>query len=178
MLDAVDASLIPAAGWDMLAGYMDGRWQSYPAMVKRFPGRVIASIAVFATDDADILDCETGDATPAQCPGWADRQSAAGRMPILYCNAATVAAVRAAMGSARKWLWWGADWTGSPFLLAGSDATQWTNGTQYDQSLVTDLFYSTVAAQHGLALSPQAHLDKDVAAMEAALTAIESHPKP
>ena len=77
MFDATDITQIPADA-PAVAGYVDGKWGTYPRLAAAFPRALLLSIAVFAADDADCLDIETGDADPADAPGWTGRQKARG----------------------------------------------------------------------------------------------------
>lgn len=94
MYDSVTVADDPA-GATMLAGYADGHYANMPELARRFPHARLVSIATDPQTDALALDCENGDATPAQCPTWAARQWAAGRPGIIYCNTATAPAVLA-----------------------------------------------------------------------------------
>jgi hypothetical protein len=86
MYDAVDISQIPSNP-AAVAGYVDGAWQTAHALAARFPHARLLTIAVFAADDADCLDIETGDATPAQAAAWYARQKARGaQRPCLYAS--------------------------------------------------------------------------------------------
>lgn len=68
MADTTDHSA--PAGYDLYAGYCDGHYQSYPYLKAQHGDRVV-SINVFPSHtDGQVLDVETGDATPAQAPGW------------------------------------------------------------------------------------------------------------
>jgi hypothetical protein len=59
------ASAIPKTA-EAVAGYVGGHWPTYNQLVKDFPHAHKLSIAVFASEDADCLDIEKGDATPDQ----------------------------------------------------------------------------------------------------------------
>ena len=75
MYDSVDLSMIPGDA-QAVGAYVDGKWATYTAAKAKFPKADILSIAVFAADDADCLDIETGDATPVQAAAWVLRQFA------------------------------------------------------------------------------------------------------
>lgn len=160
MYDNVTVSLLPPGG-DAYACYTDGRYANCPAVRAKFPGAKILTIAVFASDDADCLDVEPGDATVAQVPGWAARQYKRGvTRPCIYTSASTVTAVIAAMnaaGHARPtYRIWSAHYNGSEHICAPggcgypqADATQWTSrarGISLDQSLCKPDFFGAPAA--------------------------------
>lgn len=78
------------------AGYVNGRY----AWKSRHPN---VWIDVNGSDPkAHVLDCEIGDATPGQTPGWAKAHNAAGtEFPaVIYANRSTLTPVFNAMASA------------------------------------------------------------------------------
>lgn len=138
MYDAVTVANIPATA-TMVAGYVDGKYANLTAMRKRFPNAVIVGIAVRAsTNDGDVLDIETGDATPAQGPGWVKMRRAAGKDPSVYCNSSTWPAVRAAFKAAKvaEPHYWIAHYDGDPTIPAGAMAKQFHNDGGWDLSSV------------------------------------------
>lgn len=142
MFDNVDVAAIPDKA-PAVAGYVDGRWPTFEALKARFPDRPRLSIAVSAADDAHCLDVETGDAAPADVPGWIRRQQAswAGEdwRPAVYASKAVVPAVIAACAAAgvrrEEYRVWSADWTYRPHICSPhscgatftAEATQWTD---------------------------------------------------
>lgn len=144
LYDSTDASIIPPN--PLLAGYINGRYPSYYQMVLNNPTSTVLSITVKAhnTDGAyvvaDILDIESGDATPSEAPGWTQAMRALSR-PIIwnYCSRlGTWPDTKAAYLSNGIPTpdFWIADYTGQPHLVPGSVATQWTDHLgQYDISL-------------------------------------------
>jgi hypothetical protein len=109
MRDSTHLADIPAAGLDIVAVYANGRYATTEARVRaRFPHIPIAWIDIDGTrPDADILDVETGDATPAGAVLWVKakrlRQLTATHPlypPILYCNRATLTPLFNAMAGA------------------------------------------------------------------------------
>lgn len=138
MYDAVDAAQVPADA-QMVAGYLEGHWPSYNALVARFPHARHVSIAIAAHYDAGlVLDVETGDATPAQAPGWVLMRRKAGVDPTVYCNTSTWPSVRKAF---REQLvaephWWVAQYDGDPTIPAGAVAKQYRDPGPYDVSSV------------------------------------------
>jgi peptidoglycan hydrolase-like protein with peptidoglycan-binding domain len=152
MFDSIYVSSIPSTGMDAVAGYVGGHWPTYAALVARFPHLPALSIAVTSEQDAQCLDVETGDATPALVPGWLDRQAQLhpDRTPIIYCSASWIPAVRTAAGQ-RKYLLWSAHYGKGLHICSPSgcgyqqaDATQWTdkgpNGETVDQTLMSPAF--------------------------------------
>jgi hypothetical protein len=143
--DSTNPYDIPLAGLDAVAGYADGRFAWSSAGWSRFPSGVVPlSIVVSATSMGDILDVEAFDATPADCPGWADRFARANRRrPTIYCNRAAIADVRAAMGS-RPFDWWAATLDGQLHSdeTSSAVAVQWKGagqtGANYDESVIQD----------------------------------------
>jgi hypothetical protein len=118
-------------------------------LVQRFPHAHRLSIAVNASEDADCLDVETGDATPAEAPAWFHRQIKLGKkLPCLYANTSTMPAVITALAAAgiqrNQYRVWTAHYTGVPHIEPGSDATQWYDkalGRNLDISWCKDTFF-------------------------------------
>lgn len=73
MFDAVEPSQIPVDA-PCVAGYTGGTWPTYHELPDLFPHAHHVSIAIAAHEDADVLDCEPGDASAADVPKWAKRQ--------------------------------------------------------------------------------------------------------
>lgn len=74
----------------MVAGYANGRYKWSDADWALFPHAIKVRIAVRASFlDAHVLDCEEGDASPSECPLWAQERRARGGVPIIYCNRST-----------------------------------------------------------------------------------------
>jgi|SRR5882724_9636715 len=154
MFDSIDISTLPEGNY-AYAGYVDGRWATYPKLKAKFPHANLLSIAVFAHDDADCLDVELGDATPAQAPAWVKRQK--GARPCLYASVSAMNSVVAildragiARGSVRLWSahYGNGEHICGPdtckLMSAHADGTQWTSharGISLDQSLLRDDFF-------------------------------------
>lgn len=137
MYDSTDPSAIPSNAV-LVASYVDG-YGGYTAAVARFGAAKCVSISV-DNNDADIADVESGAMTPAELPAWIAAQKARGiARPGVYCNESTWAAVKSAVGDADV-SYWIADWTGSPFSIAGADAVQYASESSYDLSLVQTTF--------------------------------------
>jgi hypothetical protein len=129
----------------MVAGYIDGAFAWTSAQFGLWPASTVkVKIAVFASTNAgDVIDCETGDATPAQAAAWVNMRIAAGYYrPTIYCNLSTVPAVRTATGSlilGQDYDIWVADYDGSTAsVYAGTAAKQYLNTASYDKSIVYD----------------------------------------
>src|SRR5207302_7292844 len=83
---SADAHLIPTNA-PLVAGYDDGRYAWSGADWARFPSAIHVHIAVFAsTDSGTVLDCEPGNATPAQSVDWVLMRRRAGVDPTVYCG--------------------------------------------------------------------------------------------
>lgn len=144
MYDAVVAAGIPADA-RMVAGYCDTiripQWTD--ADWARFPQAIKVRIAKKAgTPDGHVLDVESGNATPAQAPGWVLLRRSAGMDPTVYCNASTWPAVRSAFTAAgvAQPHYWIARFDNDPAIPAGAVAKQHTQGTAFDTSSVADVW--------------------------------------
>jgi hypothetical protein len=142
MYDAVNAANIPSSA-TTVAGYIDTIhipcWTA--ADWARFPKAVKVRIAKKpTTNDGHVLDVETGDATPAQAPGWVAMRRRAGVDPSVYCNASTWPAVRAAFTAAgvAQPHYWIAEYDNNPTIPAGAVAKQYRSTSTLDYSVVAD----------------------------------------
>lgn len=158
MLDDIYAANLPY-GADAYAGYTDGAWSDWLAEVAKFPNVHILSIAVFASDDADCLDVENGDATIGEVYGWFTRQQARGLWrPCIYTGAANLRGLLATMSangfSRSSWRCWSAHYGAGKHICGPgtcgypqADATQWRdnapglNGSWIDESLLPADFF-------------------------------------
>lgn len=149
MFDSVDLSTIPASAF-AAAGYTAGLYPTWRELLARFPHARHVSVAISAVYHADCLDVEPLDATPAQAGPWASADMRAGfRRPCLYGDLAEMPAIKASLahtlgsGWRSKVLLWLAYYTGHPGVVAGYDATQYTDralGRNLDESTATDAF--------------------------------------
>jgi hypothetical protein len=147
MGDGIEPAQVPG-GFAIYAGYVGGRWPSFEPLAARYPAALHVSIAVNAAEDARVLDVETGDATPAEAPGWAARQRAAGNpYPVIYCNTSTWPAVQVAFAEqgVPAPLYWVAAYLSQapnlaalPAIPAGAIALQCYDYGGYDLSVVAD----------------------------------------
>lgn len=179
MFDSIDANALPASGFDAMAGYVNGKWQSAVPLLQRFPQKPLLTITVFASGNARCADVESGDLTVAEAPGWLDRQYQLGqKLPVLYTSASQMQALIDACGN-RPFLRWSAHYSatlgahicgtgGCTYPLA--DATQWTdhgpNGENVDQTLMSDHFFQAIGGTVARTLT-----DDDVKAVVDALFA-------
>lgn len=146
MYDSVTATDIPISA-TMVAGYINGRYAWKPSDWARFPGAVKVQISITAAADAgQVLDVETGDATPQQAPHWVTMRRAAGTEPTVYMNESTWASVKQAFAGqhvAPPCYWVAAYATPpAPSIPLGAVAHQYADpvhsGGHYDLSIVAD----------------------------------------
>lgn len=153
MRDSTAPADIPTAGTDLVAGYLDGSFAWPSAGWARFTSAPHVTIDVNGTrPDADVLDVETGDATPSGSVVWIRKALAvAGRadVPVLYCNQSNRPAIIADQSAAgfaagRDYKLWVATLDGTQTLsdMTGVVAVQYAGealtGHHYDQSIVVD----------------------------------------
>lgn len=104
MEDSVNWAAIPV-GTPLVAGYVSPSGFAWPAAAwARFAGSIEVRITPSASVTGlgiQVLDIETGDATPAQAPGWAVKQRAKGQVPTCYCSMSVWQAVQNAFNAAR-----------------------------------------------------------------------------
>jgi hypothetical protein len=142
MYDSTNAFDIPLDS-KVVGGYVDGSWPWSAAMWARFPNAIKIRIVVSPWhNDGHVLDCESGDATPAQCPGWIRMRQASGlAIPAIYCNRSTRPQVEAACAGL-NYVFWIATLDGIQVMQPGAVATQWQgqaqSGKHYDLSMVVD----------------------------------------
>lgn len=157
MYDSVDVKQIPANA-AAVAGYVGGRWPTYAALVKDFPRAHKLSIAVSASEDADCLDIEKGDATIPQAPAWVRRQHKRGiKRPVVYTSVSQAPPLLAALtthGIKRDEVrLWTAHYTLKPHRCSSAcgygtlqaDATQYANRAldkNLDASLCSSDFFA------------------------------------
>lgn len=160
MYDDVTVSLIPVSAV-AVAGYVDGKWPTYSQLVKRFPhAKYKLSIAVFASDNAEALDVEPGDATIAEAAAWVKRQKARGeKLPDVYTSLSWAESLADALSKAGlkygvDYRMWTAHYNGVPHLCSPkcglgwtriAHATQWTDkagGKNLDESLCSAAFFA------------------------------------
>jgi hypothetical protein len=134
----------------MVAGYVDGSFAWTQAEWNLFPHAVHVEVAVLSsTNFGDVIDCETGDATPERAAAWVRMRKLAGYYrPTIYCSRSVIPQVRAATGNlilGKDYDIWCADYTGQQHQVtapglppATCAATQYLNTDAYDASIVYD----------------------------------------
>ena len=161
MLDSVDVNEIakvdpsPAA----VAGYVNGSFANFDAMVKRYPKahHLSISVAGITTAHARCVDVEPSDATNETALVWLNHHEHK-RKPIIYTslsNAEPLKRFLAAHGWPRsKYLLWTAHYTFRKHICTSrcgfgftgkADGTQWTDhaeGHNVDESVVSPHFFS------------------------------------
>ena len=161
MYDDVNLSLIPADA-EAVAGYVNGKWPTFNAVVAKWPHAKHLSIAVTAEANAEALDVERYDAEPVQAPAWVRRQLARGvKRPVVYSSVSEMPQVLRVLEASgiprRKVRVWTAHFTDVPHLCGAkcglnttADATQFTDkalGRSLDETLLSPTFFVTVAMQ-------------------------------
>lgn len=158
MFDDVTVPILPSGGSYAYAGYVNGLYPTFPDLQKRFPGHRLLDISVFASDNATVLDIETGDATIVQAPDWSERQVARGVWrPGLYIQASNMKSLELEMAAAHipraSYRLWSAHYGPRAHLcspktcgygMTQADATQWTStalGLSLDQSILLPDFF-------------------------------------
>jgi hypothetical protein len=102
MYDSVTVSEIPT-DTKAAAGYVGGSWPTFEngELRRRCPDARLVSVAVASRHNAECLDVEPGDATPADAPGWVRRAHERGiKRPIVYAAAGEMNAVLSALDAA------------------------------------------------------------------------------
>lgn len=155
MYDSVDVTQIPRDA-KAVAGYVGGRWPTYPTLHGLFPRAYRLSIAISAKEDADGLDIETGDARAAEAPTWVVKQHHRGVLrPVIYVELSEANKVVKTLTLAgikrHEYRLWVAHYTGVPHLCGPdeglntyADATQWechALGCDLDISLCSNSFF-------------------------------------
>lgn len=160
MFDDVTVDLLPA-GYDAYAGYVDGIFENIAQIRARFPNAHILTIAVRASDVADALDVEAGDASNDEAPGWFRKSLAAGvTRPCLYTSASNADSLVDVMTNAGiprgAYRLWSAHYTNVAHLCGpntcracniSADATQFTShaeGKTLDESVCAGGFFTLV----------------------------------
>ena len=154
MYDAVTPANIPANP-QMVAGYVNGHYAWTTADWAKFPHAAHVTIDVNgARPDADVLDVENGDATPAGAVQWVKAKLArkGSYLPILYCNRSTLTPLFNALQSAgytvnEHFRTWVAVPGGDVTLkdMTGVTAIQWKFAGGYDESTVYDNSFKVAA---------------------------------
>lgn len=178
MFDSVAVGEIPADA-PAVAGYVHGRFPTWPLLVVEFPHAHQLSIAVQADEnDAECLDVEAGDATMVEAIPWVQRALARGvKRPVLYSSLSISQELIDACehaGIARSQIRiWTAHYTGRAHLCTtacgfgfrepAADATQWTDralGRNLDESLCNDAFFGPYPDIHNYERFPNVPLSE------------------
>ncbi len=148
MYDAVNPANIPInPPPQIVAGYLNGPKSKWPASAwADFPSAYMVQISVSASDFVgEVLDVESGDATPDQAPAWAQEATQRlGMQPVIYCDVANWPIVQAAFTHANlpQPFYWIANWNNQPVIPSGAIASQYKNDLApgYDVSVVDPTF--------------------------------------
>lgn len=136
MYDSVNAARLPADA-KLVACYVDGHYANEAAVRARCPHATVVTITVLGHSDANVIDCEAGDATPDQAAAWAKAQIGKGKHPTIYCNLSTwpsvQQAVKAAGVPAGSVSYWVAHYDAKAEMIPGAVAKQYQERT--DQNL-------------------------------------------
>lgn len=143
MYDSVTAVDIPADA-PAVAGYVNGKYTWSDSDWRRFATPLKLMITISADMHGDVLDVETGDATPDQAVNWVRQSRADGNpYPGVYCNSNLWPTVKAAFGAhqvAQPW-YWIADYDGLATIPDGALAKQYrnppTSGGHFDISAIS-----------------------------------------
>lgn len=168
MYDDVNVLLIPRFA-KYVAGYVDGGFLTWLKLKLLFPLAKKVSIAVFASDDADILDVEPRDAKNDQAAAWVKRQRArrrAGakhvtRLPVVYTAASNGNALNDALHKAGLEIGKDYDWlsahydphlgehicnpkcyTGLRYTAAATQFTDHADNKNLDESVCSPEFFA------------------------------------
>jgi hypothetical protein len=142
--DSVTPGTLPAN--QPAAVYADG---AYAASSSQVAGHhsVLWIDANGSDPNANVLDVEPGDATPAGAAVWINShlRSQPHSEAIIYTMRSDWSAVQDSVGSLPSWMqshvkYWIADPTGVPHVVPGSSATQWYWGSSYDISTANPNF--------------------------------------
>lgn len=154
MADSIEVASLPA-GMDAYAGYVGGWWPDYAAIVAAHAGVPVLGIAISADEDAQALDVENGDATPAQAGEWAARQLARGiPAPVLYGSVSVVPSIVQSLHAAgvTRYLIWSAHYGLGEHICGPStcgqldvpaDGTQWIDHGGWDESALEPYFFQS-----------------------------------
>ena len=149
--DSVTPGMIPAN--QPAAVYADG---AYAASASQVSGHhSVLWIDTNGSDpNANVLDVEPGDATPAGAATWVQAHLSAQphSVAIIYTMRSDWSAVQDAVGGLPSWeqshvRYWIADPTGVPHVVPGSSATQWYWGSNYDISTANPNFAAVAEAR-------------------------------
>jgi hypothetical protein len=136
--DSVTPSSIPSG--QPAAVYANG---NYAASSSQMAGhKSVLWIDTNGSDpNANVLDVEPGDATPAGAEQWVKERLSSNHhaIAVVYTMLSDWQQVKDDVANLPGWMqskvqYWIADPTGVPHVVAGSSATQWYWGTNYDET--------------------------------------------
>lgn len=134
LFDAVTVGNIPSDA-KAVAGYVNGRYKTWPDILRLFPKAKRVSIAISADADADVLDIETGDATNDQAAAWFRRKKSNRGFYTSASNAdALVATLKAAGIQRAEYVLWTAHYDGKHICgphTCGEVRSTEADGTQF-----------------------------------------------
>ena len=134
MLDSVNVENLPHDPGYWYAGYVDGDVPTMGELRGRF-GHTHRLISITTgTGDAEVIDCERGDATPAEAAQWVHRRWREGYNPVVYCGQDAYHEIEGYLQGyhpAPGRHYWIADWTNEPHIafLPRVVGTQWADGS-------------------------------------------------
>jgi hypothetical protein len=143
--DSVTPGQIPAG--NVVATYADGPYAVSPSSITG--AKWVLWIDVNGSDpvNAQVLDVEPSDATPATAATWAQERLTAhpNGYAVIYTMLSEWPAVQAAIHTLPSSMqahvrYWIADPTGVPHVVPGSSATQWDWGQNFDISTALPSF--------------------------------------
>jgi hypothetical protein len=136
--DSVTPTAIPAG--QIVATYANGSYFASPSAVAG-RGQVLWIDTNGGDPQANALDVEPGDATPAGAAAWVQARLTANpnAVAIVYTMISEWQSVKDNVATLPTWMqakvkYWIADPTGVDHVLPGADATQWYWGKNYDIS--------------------------------------------
>lgn len=164
MYDSVDSMGIPADA-EMVAGYIDGEWPSYGAIVNRFPTAIHVSIATNPAHAAQVMDAETGNGTVPEWVQWIVNRRTAGGDPTVFCIVSVQQELIAALDAQHiphPW-WWISNWSIHAFPSGDRIvAWQYENTPSYDASQVPGAWPGVIPAPAPIPVPPPIPLDDDM----------------
>lgn len=154
MFDDTSVELIPRSA-RAVAGYVNGRYRTLPALRGRFPKAKVVTIAVTSDARAQFLDIEPGNATIADAPGWWERNKDHGARGFYIAESQADELVHALDRhriARHTYVLWTAHYMGERHICGPdscgcqvrADGTQWTdraNNRSLDESKLTHAFW-------------------------------------
>jgi hypothetical protein len=151
MFDSTEVGSFPSSlrPTDVVAGYVDGAWQTFLPLKKRFPNHKVVSITVFG-NKGRCIDIEPGNAKPVDAPRWVRERHAEGvKRPVVYADRSEMLEILRLLEADHikrdEYYVWVADPTQKPHIPDFADACQWnwsSMGKNLDESLCRPDFLS------------------------------------